>query len=49
MRTGAPDALGQQRRVDGDDRGVLLLAAEAAAGLGLDDDGLVVAAGRARA
>ncbi len=31
----------QQRRVDGDHGGVLLLATEAAAGLGLDDHGLV--------
>ena len=33
----------QQRRVEGDDRGVLLLAAEAAAGLGLDHDRQLVA------
>ena len=31
----------EQRRVEGDDRGVLLLAAEPAAGLGLDDLGLL--------
>ena len=35
-------ALRQERRVDGHDRRVLLLAAEAAAGLRLGDDGLLV-------
>ena len=39
-----PDRLaglaGEERGVEGDDRGVLLLAAEPAAGLGLDDLGL---------
>ena len=33
------DAPGEQGGMDGDERGVLLLAAESAAGLGLDDDG----------
>ena len=36
----------QQRRVDRHDRGVLLLAAEAAAGLGLDHDRLAVGQGQ---
>ena len=39
---GLAHALGQQRGMDGDHRRVLLLAAEAAAGLGLDDHGLLV-------
>ncbi len=38
-----PRLAGQQRGVDGHDRGVLLLPPEAAAGLGLDDDRLAVA------
>ena len=39
----------QQRGVERDDRGVLLLAAEPAAGLGLDDAGLPVVEGQRRA
>ena len=40
--------LRQQRGMEGDDRRVLLLAAEAAAGLGLDDRGLGVVSASAR-